>query len=75
METGMLWFDNDPRSDLSAKVVRAADYYQRKYGKKPEVCFVHPSAVKDNPPAAGIEIRSSQMVLPNHFWIGLLEHT
>mgnify|MGYP001168709664 FL=1 len=75
METGMLWFDNDTRSDLLTKVVRAADYYQRKYGKKPDVCFVHPSAVQDSQRMDGIEIRRSQMVLPNHLWIGLLEHT
>ncbi len=74
METGMLWFDNDPRSDLMAKVIRAAEYYQRKYGKKPDVCFVHPSAVQESQRMEGIEIRRSQMVLPNHFWIGLLEH-
>lgn len=74
METGMLWFDNDPRSDLIAKVIRAAEYYQRKYGKKPDVCFVHPSAVQESQRMEGIEIRRSQMVLPNHFWIGLLEH-
>lgn len=70
----MLWFDNDPRSDLIAKVIRAAEYYQRKYGKKPDVCFVHPSAVQESQRMEGIEIRRSQMVLPNHFWIGLLEH-
>lgn len=75
METGMLWFDNDSRSDLHTKVVRAADYYQRKYGKKPDVCFVHPSTVQESQPMDGIEIRRSQMVLPNHFWIGLLERT
>ncbi len=63
METGMLLFDNDPRSDLMAKVIRAAEYYQRKYGKKPDVCFVHPSAVQE-----------SQRMEGNHFWIGLLEH-
>lgn len=75
METGMLWFDNDPRSDLPAKVIRAADYYQKKYGKKPEICFVHPSAVNETQRMDGIEIRGSKMVLPNHLWIGLLEHT
>jgi hypothetical protein len=75
METGMLWFDNDPRSDLFAKVNRAVDYYQKKYGKRPEVCFVHPGAVNDVQRYNGIEIRSSQMILPNHLWIGLLEKT
>ena len=33
MNVGMLWFDNDPRTALSVKVQRAADYYHQKYGK------------------------------------------
>ena len=32
MEVGMLWLDNDPRTPLTAKVQRAADYYRLKYG-------------------------------------------
>ena len=43
MNVGMLWFDNDPKIVLTAKVARAAKYYSNKYGKSPTVCFVHPS--------------------------------
>lgn len=43
MKIGMLWFDDDPQATLAVKVEQAATYYQRKYGKKPTVCFVHPS--------------------------------
>ena len=43
MNIGMLWFDNDPRVGLELKVARAADYYCTKYGRKPDLCFVHPS--------------------------------
>lgn len=43
MDIGMLWFDNDTKADLSVKVARAATYYQNKYGKRPDLCFVHPS--------------------------------
>ncbi len=71
MVTGMLWFDNDPKSDLHSKIVRAADFYRKKYGTKPDVCFVHPSMVKSNPPGNnGIEVRTNSRVLPNHFWLG-----
>jgi len=99
MNVGMLWFDNDPKTALSAKVERAAAYYRNKYGNSPTICFVHPSmlavtstmATGQNPPpvqtaaisnnlpvgepsslkAAGVEIRSTRSVLPNHFWIGV----
>lgn len=72
MNIGMLWFDNDTKSDLTTKVHRAADYYQRKYGKAPNLCFVHPSMLADAPwQSNGIELRTTRSVLPNHFWIGI----
>ena len=43
MNTGMLWFDNDPKIDFYVKIMRASEYYQKKYGQIPNVCFVHPS--------------------------------
>jgi hypothetical protein len=43
MNVGMLWLDNDPRTALTAKVARAADYYRQKYGLVPNLCLVHPS--------------------------------
>jgi hypothetical protein len=43
MKTGMLWFDNDPKTDLMTKISEAAMYYQKKYGAKPDLCFIHPS--------------------------------
>jgi hypothetical protein len=55
MNVGMLWFDNDPKSNLDAKISRAATYYRDKYGRAPTLCFVHPSMlgngkVKDHNP-------------------------
>ena len=43
MDVGMLWFDNDAKSELDTKIERAALYYHKKYGKVPNLCFVHPS--------------------------------
>jgi hypothetical protein len=71
MNIGMLWFDNDPKADLSSKIARAVDYYQKKYGQAPDLCYVHPSMLKEDDPKTGkVEIRSNRSVLPNHFWIG-----
>ncbi len=71
MNIGMLWFDNDPRADLFSKIARAMDYYQKKYGQAPDLCYVHPSMLNESTPKPGkIEIRSNRSVLPNHFWIG-----
>jgi hypothetical protein len=84
MDIGMLWFDNDKQADLHVKVNRAVTYYKKKYGQKPNICFVNPSMLSTNgngthsrsgkgtaKPSNGIEIRESLTMLPNHFWIGI----
>ncbi len=84
MNIGMLWFDNDSQTDLAAKVERAAVYYQKKYGKRPNLCFVHPSMAPPEPVngssesketstarAGSVEVRTTRAVLPNHLWIGI----
>ena len=80
MNVGMLWFDNDNKSDLPAKVNRAATYYHGKYGVHPNLCFVHPSmaniskADKPDPKSiksGDVEVRLTKSVLPHHFWIGV----
>jgi hypothetical protein len=74
MKTGMLWFDNDPKTDLTAKITRAASYYQKKYGQNPDLCYVHPSMLAETLlSASGIEVRPNQMMLPHHIWIGIQE--
>lgn len=87
MDIGMLWFDNDKKSDYEVKIERAAAYYRNKYGKTPNLCFVHPCMIpmngsqesdqvnlsSDTPllKSQGVEIRISKTMLPNHFWIGI----
>jgi hypothetical protein len=84
MDIGMLWFDNDKGADLNIKVTRAAQYYEKKYGQMPNLCFVNPCMVATNgngngsqpgskviKTSTGVEIRESVTLLPNHFWIGI----
>lgn len=74
MNTGMLWFDNDPKTALTAKIERAVDYYRRKYGRDPNLCLIHPSMVdKDIPENGSVTIRPYRPVLPGHLWIGVEE--
>jgi hypothetical protein len=84
MNVGMLWFDNDPRTALTAKVARAADYYNQKYGLVPDLCLVHPSMLaKAQPnlaegpvlsvaegPSGKVALRSDRLVQPGYLWIG-----
>ena len=72
MNTGMLWFDNDPKTGLNAKIERAVDYYRQKYGRDPNVCLIHPSMVDDNRSGTlKITVRPYRPVLPGHLWIGI----
>jgi hypothetical protein len=72
MDIGMLWFDNDPKSDVLSKVIKAAAYYRSKYGRDPNLCFVHPSMIPEVKTNAGrIAVQANSTVLPHHFWIGV----
>jgi len=79
MNTGMLWFDNDPKTALAAKIERAVDYYHKKYGCRPNLCLIHPIALgaEQTKPAlsnlAGVTVRPYRPVLPGHLWIGIEE--
>ena len=71
MNVGMLWYDNDPHTALKEKVDRAADYYNKKYGRLPTLCLVHPGMLSAPRAEAGkITIRSHRSILPGHLWIG-----
>jgi hypothetical protein len=81
MDTGLLWFDDDPRRGLEDKVGRAAQRYREKYGRWPNTCYVHPGAVTDHLgeelPLAGkrrvsrkIRMVSAPNILLHHYWLG-----
>ena len=72
METGLLWFDDSPRVSLTHKVLEAARRYREKFGRCPNVCYVHPSMLAASGPApAEVRVVKSSSVQPNHFWVGV----
>jgi hypothetical protein len=83
MNVGMLWFDNDPRTALTAKVARAADYYRKKYGLAADLCLVHPSMLLEprselvegqaGKIAGSVCVRPNRAIQPGHLWIGTEE--
>lgn len=77
MKNFMLWFDASPRS-LVEKVAVAAAYFEKKYGKKAEICLVHPGmdlSLTPNPIPLGegaeIAVRPWRGALPGHLCIGV----
>ena len=75
MHTGMLWFNNSPRMTLDQKINQAAEYYQKKYGRTPDLCLVHPSLLNDLNKTAveslKLTVRPFRPVLPGHIWVGI----
>lgn len=71
MNTGMLWLDDDKKRPFDEKVRRAAVYYQDKYGRLPNVCFVSRKATKEATQVDKISIVPDRAMQPHHFWLGL----
>jgi hypothetical protein len=70
----MLWFDNDPKTTLSVKIQKAMDYYNKKFGRIPDICLVHPSMLDGGQKQfelGKLTIRPYQPVMPGHLWIGV----
>jgi hypothetical protein len=75
MQTGMLWYDADPKRALADKVARAADRYHVKYGRRPNLCYVNDAQLNGDRRECGTEIGGVRLlgapnVLKWHFWIG-----
>ncbi|MDX1614613.1 MAG: hypothetical protein R3300_09910 [Candidatus Promineifilaceae bacterium] len=73
MNVGMLWLDDERDRSLQEKVRRAAEYYQRKYGDMPQLCFVNQTAVAEGERVDQIDVVPAAYVLPHHFWLGMRE--
>ena len=80
MNAGMLWYDNDTKTTLTAKIERAVDYYIKKYGHEPNLCLVHPNVLEKQGPSTApakassaqrVKVRPYRPVLPGHLWIGV----
>ena len=70
MHTGMLWFDNS-KIALVEKVRKALEYYEKKYGRVPNLILVNPRAMEGQEIPEGLPIRPYRPVLPGHIWVGV----
>jgi len=73
MRKGMLWFDESKES-FENRVLRAASFYRRKYGKEPTFCFANPKTNgAEEKTLEGLEIRTERTIMPDYFLIGVSE--
>lgn len=72
MNLGMMWFDNDPQTDLPQKIERAASFYHQKYGETPTLCMINPKMVEGSKIAkCSLDVKTNQSILHHHLWIGV----
>lgn len=72
MKVGMLWLDDDRLRPLITKVELAANHFEQKHGRAPNVCYVHPSMLpSDEVLATPITVVGSEAILPYHLWLGV----
>lgn len=71
MNAGLLWLDDDKRRPFAQKVQRAADYYEEKYGRLPEMCLVNAHMIESEQQVGKIKVQPTKTVLRNHFWLGM----
>ena len=67
----MLWLDDDKRRSLEEKICLAAEYYEMKYGRSPNWCYVNKSALTEEKAVGCLWVEPAVYVLPHHFWLGI----
>ena len=70
VEVGLLWFDDNPKVPLAIKVENAVRRYRERFGRMPEVCYVHPrtlAGAEELP--VHLRVIERATIQPNHFWV------
>jgi hypothetical protein len=81
MQTGLLWFDNDPHRETALKIEDAARRYKEKFGVAPNTCYVNQAASGGSElklslqgfPVSSLRVIPTSNVLLHHFWVGIEE--
>jgi hypothetical protein len=80
MDVGLLWYDAEPGRALAERLGPAVHRYREKFGRVPNRCFVHPTAVAGSEASplactladstATIWVVPAPNVLLHHYWLG-----
>lgn len=66
----LVWYDSDRKRPLRAKIEAAAERYQERFGTAPELVLLNPAQAGEQAEIAGIPVRTTPLVSPNHLYIG-----
>lgn len=61
------WFDDTKGKTVREKIEEAVQHYIAKFGETPNVCLVNPVDATD---VASLQVKPTEYVRPNHFWVG-----
>jgi len=68
MQTGLLWYDPDPKKAAQAKIDEAAERYHQRCGVAPNTCHVNPAQLTAHP---RLRVVADRRVRPFTFWVGV----
>ncbi len=71
MLSGMLWLDTDKRRTLEEKILRAARYYEEKYGRLPQLCLVNEGMLPEEMDVGEVHVRPVPNMIAHHFLLGI----
>jgi len=71
MQTGLLWYDDDPRKPLERKIEQAAARYREKFGQSPNTCYVNAATNGIDGKKIGVRVICLRSLRPNYLWIGI----
>ena len=72
MREGLLWYNDNPKLPLAAKIEEAVRRYRVKFGESPDLCFVHPDALAESAELPNfITVAARATIRPNNFWVGV----
>lgn len=67
----MMWQSARP---LAERVVKAASYYERKYGRKPNMAMAHPRWLSaERLIIHGVQVMGDRYILDSCLWIGVAD--
>jgi len=71
LHIGLMWFDDTPKRSLSEKIRRAANQYESRHGRPPNICYLNDlsltAPVMIEQPIRVVGVKD---ILPFHFWVG-----
>lgn len=70
-----VWYDDNPKKTVNAKIDEAVLRYKQKFGKAPSICKLNEKMqgedvnLSENQ-VAGVKVQPAKNIPQNYFWIG-----